>query len=249
MRRGILLFTVFFGMTVCADEYRTFTAADGKTVNAQIVAVRNGQVELKRENGRLVKVSPTVFIEEDQQYIKEWSDLQGFMSDFMLRVNCTEETLETWKTEDWKDVEYENGDVDRELMKETRHRRVAYKITLENKGDEPLENLRMEYVIYYEQSEESWEKPVTKQEALSGKTDIEPIPVRKKSEITSESVAVFQDYIDQKNWTSGRVRTGGEGKVHGIRVRLFMKLDEEKEAMREFAFPDSLSKEEFPWKG
>ncbi|HEY5621180.1 MAG TPA: hypothetical protein VIR77_01125, partial [Pontiella sp.] len=93
-----------------------------------------------------------------------------------------------------------------------------------------------------------FETPVVKQETLSGKTDIEPIPVRKKAETATESVVVFMDYIDQKNWVSGKIRTGGEGKVHGIRVRLFMKLDDDKEAMREFAFPDSLSEELFPWK-
>jgi hypothetical protein len=234
---------------VCADEYRTFTAPDGKTVNAQIIAVRNGQVELKRENGRLVKVSPTVFIEEDQQYIREWSDLQGFMSDAMLRTDCAEKILETWKDEVWKDVPYENGVTENELMKEIKYKRIAYNITLENRGSEPLENVRMEYVIYYEQSQEGWETPVVKQMTFSGKSSIDPVPVRKKTEITTESVVVYQDYIDQKNWVSGRIRTGGEGQVHGIRIRLFMTTDEGKEFMREMAFPDSLSEVDFPWKG
>ncbi|NNJ71296.1 MAG: hypothetical protein HKP10_08440, partial [Kiritimatiellales bacterium] len=55
-------------------ELREFKTPDGKSVMAEIVGynAKLGKVELKRENGKRVKVKPSVFVEEDQQYITDW---------------------------------------------------------------------------------------------------------------------------------------------------------------------------------
>ena len=53
---------------------REFTLPDGRSLEAEIVQYdeRLGQVELKRADGKLVKIKPSVFVEEDQAYVDEW---------------------------------------------------------------------------------------------------------------------------------------------------------------------------------
>jgi ribosomal protein S28E/S33 len=65
---------------------------------------------------------------------------------------------------------------------------------------------------------------------------------------STKPVEVYHDNIAQKNWVSGRIRTGGEGEVHGLRARIYMKMPSGKEVMREVTYPQKLSEEKFPWK-
>lgn len=235
---------------VCARaEFHEFKTPDGKSVKAEITDFKQGMVELQRENGKRVKVKASIFIEADQQYIEEWSALQNFLSDRLLKIECRENNVENWKKEEWDDVRYEDGSTERELLKVTKHERIAYDVTLQNRGLDALEGMRIEYVIYYEQSEESWEKPTAEQKTVFKKADIPALPGRASHLVTTDSIVIYVDSINQQNWVSGKVRTGGKGQINGIRGRLYIKTDSGKEVMREFCSPSALSEQQFPWKG
>jgi len=107
----------------------------------------------------------------------------------------------------------------------------------------------MEYVIYYEQSQQGWDNPKPEQKIFSGTMDLPSLPGKKKTKVTTEPIVIHADSINQKDWVSGRVRTGGEGNIHGIRGRLYLKTASGREIMREFCYPASLSTKKFTWKG
>ena len=76
-------------------------------------------MELKREGGKRVKVRPSIFVAEDQAYIKEWDAVKAFTSGRLLKISCDDNQLDKWKEEEWKDVRYTSGNVEKELMKTT----------------------------------------------------------------------------------------------------------------------------------
>ena len=227
----------------------TFDLPDGRSLEATILSVddRSGIVELERMDGKIAKVKTTVFIEEDQLYIKNWISDRLFISPVNLQIETDNILLEQWKEEEYADLMYTDGNVERELMKETRFKKELFEITLKNRSNIPLEDLYIEYIIFYEQSKESYDKPVINQLIKKDKLEIKYIS--EKSDVVKETddITTFKDNIMSKNWTDGRSRTGGKGDVHGFRARLCKKMLDGTVAYREFSNPKSLSTARYPW--
>jgi len=112
-----------------------------------------------------------------------------------------------------------------------------------------LDNMRAVYIIYYEQSKMSRnKKPEVEQKHHKDELLIPALDVRQNASVTTQSVEIHNDNVNSISWSDGSVYIGGEGEVHGLRVRLYMKMPSGKEVMREFSYPESLHEERFPWK-
>jgi hypothetical protein len=232
-------------------EMHAFSLPDGRSLEAEIVDynAKLNQVELKRTDGKRVKVKASIFVDEDQAYIKEWDAAKAFTSDRLLKISCTDETIEEWKKEEYKDLRDTEGNVENYLMKETMFERVVYTVVFQNTNPSVLDNIRMDYRIYYEQSKESRDKPVAEQKVLAGKATIPPLPGKsQKVAVSSDPVVIYKDNINSIDWSDGSARVGGEGKVHGMRARLYLKTPSGQEIMREFCSPSSLSAAKYLWK-
>ena len=248
-RVGILIgLVVLFGGVINSMGY-TFTLPDGRSLEAEIVQYdeRLGQVELKRTEGKLVKIKPSVFVKSDQDYILDWAASRAFMSPAKLKVEADDRTVKSWKEEEYEDVRYSNGDVERELMKETRFEEQVYEIELFNKSDIAIEDVYIEYVVFYEQSKETYSKPVMEQKTKRGKIEINRLAGKTSVVKSTDEVKTHKDNIMSKNWVSGRSRTGGKGRVNGMRARLCKKLPEGEVVFRSFSSPTSLSESRYPW--
>jgi len=103
----------------------TFTTPDGRSLNATIKDYndRTGKIQLKREDGKELWTLPTVFSEPDQEYIQQWISADQFMSPMKFKIT---------------------GDSSKNKISKKRTQ-VGYEITLENKTDFPLTNLKIEY--------------------------------------------------------------------------------------------------------
>jgi hypothetical protein len=245
-----LLYTLFiFLMGVSSVLGHSFSLPDGRSIEATILSFddRSGLVELERLDGKIVQVKPTVFVEEDQRYIQTWSADRLFLSSLYLQVGVDDVVLDQWKEEEYADLRDTAGNVDRELMKETRFEKMAFEVALKNRSAVPFEDLYVEYVIFYEQSQESYEKPVLEQLMKRDKMEIERVAEKSTLVKQTDDVTVHKDNIMSKNWTSGRSRTGGKGEVHGLRARLCKKMLDGTVSYREFTSPSSLSETKYPW--
>ncbi|RKX46579.1 MAG: hypothetical protein DRP64_03005 [Verrucomicrobia bacterium] len=122
----LLLCCLFVASTGLGEGVlRTFTTLDGKSLNAVIKDYNgsNGKIQFEREDGKEVWTSPSVFSEPDQEYIQQWITANQFMSPakFKIKADSTKNKISEEKTE------------------------IAYEITLENKTDFPVEDLKIEY--------------------------------------------------------------------------------------------------------
>lgn len=252
-----LVFFVLLVTTACSvhadTQYRDFTSADGKTIRGRIRTYNESKkvVTIERDNRRTATVPITVFSESDQAYILEWDASKGFSSKNLLKISCNDKVVEKRKEKELEDIHYTEGDVVKDFEKTvTTFERIAYEIQLQNTNKSELKGIRMEYRIYYEQSEMVWEKkPELKQKHFSGEMAIPALPGQSKTMVVTESVEIHEDSVNPVPQLGGDQRRGGKGEVHGIRARLYMKMPSGKEVMREFHHPDSLSEEKFPWMG
>ena len=235
-----------------ATQYRDFTSADGKTIRGAIKAydASTKTVTIERDNKRTSKVPITIFSEADQAYILEWDASKGFSSKNLLKISCDDRQIEKRKEEATEDIHYTEGEVLKDfLMTVTTFERIAYEIQFQNMNKSELKDIRMEYRIYYEQSEISYgEKPEAEQEVLAEEVAIPALPGKSKTVVTTKPIEIHEDSINPRPIAGGDPRIGGEGEIHGIRARLYMKMPSGQEIMREFHHPDSLSEKKFPWK-
>ena len=131
----------------------TFTSTDGQSVEAEIVGYDGvkGTVDLKRMNGKRFKVKPSVFVEDDQKYIQDWSVLEGVRDERRFNVDFKKVCVEKWSETLKDDVSYDGGDSEKSTIGSSNYKRYVYELTIGNRNTFPLEDLDVEYRIFYVQ--------------------------------------------------------------------------------------------------
>ncbi len=234
-------------------EMHAFSLPDGRALEAEIMDYNTklGLVELKRADGKRVKVKPSVFVEEDQAYIREWAKSLAFRSPNIFKITCSDETVKKWKEEETQDIRYTDGTVEKDFtINVKKFEQIAYKIAFNNTGATVLQGMTLEYCIFYEQSKltRRGEKPEMQQKTLKGKIDVTVIQGKSKSEVLTKPAEIYEDnLIDIPQGGDGDQRRPGIGDVHGIRGRLYLKAGDGSTVMREFSKPTSLSEKDFRW--
>ena len=193
--------------------------------------------------------SISIFSEADQNYILEWEVMKNFTSDRELKISCSKKRVSQEKKKVWKETTSSTGATKKTLMKEVSHESIVYEVEFYSRNESALKDLRMEYLIYYEQSQQAFGRPEAEQKILNGEIPIPLIECRKKTSVATNPVEILSDNINaQKKNKDGDMLIGGAGEVHGFRARLYMKDSSGKEIMRSFSYPTKLSEKKFPWK-
>lgn len=253
-----LIFKYLVGFSVLwaggvSAEMRAFELPDGRTLEAEVIDynMRLGKVTLKRADGKRVTVKPNIFIEKDQDYIREWSELLAFRSESVLKISCDDETVKDWKEEETKDIRYTDGIVEKDfVINVKKFKEIAFNVKMNNMDLSAIDGIKMEYCIYYEQSKIANDtKPEAVQKIYEGRMDVPAIGSKKKISLQTKSVKIYDDnLINIPQGGDGDVRRPGEGKVHGIRARFFVKSSSGELVMREVSSPTSLSEKKYRWK-
>lgn len=228
-----------------ASSLHEFTLKDGRTLKAEIVSFNATlkKVELKREDGKRIPVNPSVFTEEDQNYIMAWASLDGIRNERLFKVTCEKDLVEKWKKEEMANVQYDGGNVGKELVSVSRFQRYIYNLTLENKNTFSLENLKLEYRVFYGQEEDAGSSKVAEQEkVVSGSVNVKQIAPRKKIELKTEPV-VLRDtqYSTSVSYgTAETTKTRESGDLKGIWVRITATGPDGQTVVRDIFEPSSL---------
>ncbi|MEE9369682.1 MAG: hypothetical protein V3V05_12600 [Pontiella sp.] len=115
---------------VSKDDFRVFTAADGRVIEARILEYNPSRkkIQIDRANGKKVWVEPHIFSETDREYIRDWIQASGFLVPSKVRI-----TIDRHKKSKGK-----QGDD------------VHFSITIKNRTDMSLENLIFDYRVFIE---------------------------------------------------------------------------------------------------
>ncbi len=205
-----LLFLVLSVLRADA-EMREFNLPDGRSLQAEIMSYNDklDKVELKLANGKRKKVSPSLFVEKDQKYIKEWAVLDGFCNKAFFKVSCKKNLEKKWKKED-----------DAFQVKYTQYN---YILTLENRNAYPLKNIKVEYRIFYEQekNDRRTKKVVVDKNVKAGVEKVSRILPRGKKELSTESVVLEKfEFNTGDFYVPGGDPETTTGEIKGIWVRM-----------------------------
>jgi hypothetical protein len=234
------------------DAYRDFTDTKGRSIRGRVISydAAKGVVQIEAESGKKAPIPLEGLIEKDQEYVWAWENAQGFADEKLFRISCAEKQIEETKEEIRQDLTWASGDTDKDfLMNVITRKRIAYDFKLGNFNATPLSGIRMEYKIYYEQSEMTRDrsKPIAEQKNLNETVALDAIPAKESITFQTKPVEIHEDDINEIDSRTGDPRQAGKGRVHGIRARFYMTLTTGDQIMREICEPSSLSLETCPW--
>ncbi|MEI6890529.1 MAG: hypothetical protein V5783_00005 [Pontiella sp.] len=231
-------------------EMHAFELPDGRILEAELVDYnsRQGLVTLKRTDGKRIPVKPSIFIEKDQIYIRDWCAARAFLSDSTLKIQADDDVVKSWKEEETMDVRYTDGSVEKEYIHNViKYEDVAYNISFKNMGEVAINGLVLEYCVYYEQSTMCWEeKPKVELKTSYGKKEIPELRVKQSAEVTTKTVMIYEDDINPIDMRDGDQRRPGKGEILGMHVRVTMKGGDAS-SIRTVSVPENFSLEEYPW--
>lgn len=258
---------VLVALSTQAQEYRTFTAADGRKLEARIIQYNGvtGKVQIERADKKKLTVGKEAFSEEDQAYILKWEATQAFLSPSKFKLDVKRVEVGTKKKTHDVDVGEEfaggrrggmSGVVTMATDKTTQYK---YNLILENKGGSPIKNVMVEYRIFYEQ-----EKAVPDEKANKGRDEEDPRPERymavneqkvksgngrmkplEPKEVRASATTAISILKRSANRPWGDL-IDLKGDVSGVWFKLTMRGVDGKTHVREIASPESVMKK-FPW--
>ena len=208
-------------------QYRDFTSADGKTIRGCIKAYNPAKkmVTIERDNRKTAKVSITVFSETDQAYIRDWGVLRNFVQGSTFKISARRKRCDN------------DGESDKTHYIEKDVTDTHYEILLENKSVSKLKGIELKYCIYYEQEEGK----ACNQGVYCGDLPIESINPASSKTLLTEVVSTYTAELSgNARYTSGKSNVQ-RGDVHGIWIRVHLKLPSGQKGTREFCYPDSLN--------
>lgn len=211
-------------------QYRDFTDTKGRTIRGCVVGYsgKTGVVHFERDNHRTSKVPITVFSEADQTYIREWEFRKYFLSKDKFKISAGRK-----KKKD-KDDSYSGGTWSRKVEN------MGYEVVLENRAEVPMENLVVEYCIYYEQDEIKHHKQVTSEGVCCGSFPVESLRSKAKKRLLTQTVKIYKEELGGEYYYDADINNVQAGKVRGIWVRVKMKLPSGDTLTRDYCLPDSL---------
>lgn len=225
-------------------EVRTLTDQQGRTIKADVIAVENDTVKIKREDGRTFDLPLSQLGEADQKSLREWAKTQ----ESVIPAGSIEAIFGRAKFKSTKlpieEVKRSNTDGTEDVVG-TIHRTNedwGYTVTLVNRIAKPLKKVRIDYRLF-----------VKPDKTPGGNAKAAPLTRQAGTEMISEiaprSQAMFKTTTMRtlKTELRGDVRwgkTGGTGAVadslYGIWVRIYVG----DQLVNETCTPDSISTKE-----
>lgn len=245
--KTILTLCFVLGFYIPANGH-VFTLQDGRSIDTEIVEYNTslGTVKLKRKDGHCISVKPTVFVDADQEYIKDWTAISALKNPNLLKIE-SDDSIEKWNKSEEQDVSYEDGSIEKETVSETKFKKYTYTLKINNKSTSNLKDLQFKYRIFYEQDERNAVTKTTIEKVLSGV--IKPFSLRSKQikSFETKPLTIWNKEYSGNITYNDRSLGKEKGAVRGIWIRLYAKgMDGEDVLVQEIFDPSSIEKK-YKW--
>lgn len=241
---GILSLLIAFVLAIgvqAAGEYRTFTTPDGRSLEAKVLqySERTGKVQLERADGKKIWTLPTVFIEENQVYVRKWIKVDQFMSSMKFKIDGD--------SDKGKKITQPTAGPIRGKEEKTP---VVYTLVLENRTDFSLKDLRIEYQAFIKVN--GYEGRKDEKRVDTGSLTIPKIPAggqvtkRLKSITLIATYKTVSEYSSYTQSYSSYDKRTTQDQLKGFWVRVYGPSIDGQPSIREWCYPSD-TMEKFAW--
>ena len=193
---------------VSADQYRTFTSADGRTMEAELSDFSSdGTISLRLKNGRsFTGIKPEIFSEEDRQYIAEWK------LDTIVERGYLETKIR--RTRD-KVGEDDVGAIEEKIYE------AGYSIEFDNGSSVTLEDLRVEYAILSWEAQIAGKRSDGEYTGLVGDVKITRLPAFEEVKVETRKITLRETDLASGYYWVGGGNSDSKDRLKGCWIRVW----------------------------
>lgn len=206
------------------QEFRVFQNVEGQTVRAKIVKVQEPAktLTLRTEDNKTRTLSIATLCEADQAYVLEWQSISDFFNPSLFRIEVDSKSDRESITDLF--LRYEEP--------------VIYSFSFHNRSTSDMHELMVEYDFMYEIRNLNQPEPHVDQKSKGGKLEIKSLPCGVRRVCKTEPIMFATEDL-YEYYKGGKKPTV---KFLGIRLRIYLPLEDDKKAMREFYSPTNGTK-------
>lgn len=137
MKRKLIsiAFSMLTTATLVLAQSRAYTNNNGTVIQAELISHAKGKVKLKRADGKEFEVSPSLFSDEDEAFIRKWMADNPADIQYSFRVAADKKKADGQKQDHgWKRIKNELW---------------HYDVTIVNNTQEPISNFTVKYRLLY----------------------------------------------------------------------------------------------------
>lgn len=229
-----------FAASLAQAEMRTLTDTQGRTIEADVIAVNDTQAKIRRADGQVFDLPLDRLAEADRKALTAWAKQQeskprplapGTLEVQMSRGKFSSETVETDVTLT-SGATVKNGRV-------TTEEKWGYSFLLNNRGSAPLTELRAEYILYATVDNVHKEGKKEGLREARHQSKIEDVPAFGRVDFRTETVSVFKMKYKGNIVSAATGDRKSRETLHGIWIRIYLG----DELLHEAASPESLKRE------
>ncbi len=258
MKRYIVVLTLsLLCLSAIAEEdYHEFVDQQSRSIVLKIITcdMSGGTVLVERRDHRRLTVKINTFSPDDQLYIKQWYMEHEMLSEKNLRINFNKKTVKKWneKIMTPEQTTARGVIIPPEQIGVKRFETIAYELVFQNRGDVPISKMRVEYIIFYEQLSTGIKDVDPIQKQLKGAFEVLDLHAREKISATTEAAQIFEEdrrrgvHVGSTSIDDYKPHEA-QGRIHGIRAKVYVTLANGDEISRDYCAPSKLSLEKYPW--
>ncbi len=132
---SLTAFSMITASTLVDAQSRAYTNDNGTVIQAELVSHAKGKVKLKRADGKEFEVSPSLFSDEDEAFIRKWMADNPADIKYSFRVTADKKKVDGQKQDHgWKKIKNEQW---------------HYDVAIINNTQEPISNFTVKYRLLY----------------------------------------------------------------------------------------------------
>lgn len=240
-----------------ANEFRTFTTQDGRTLKAAVTRydTASGTLQIQREDGKKISVSVDTFSDDDKTYAAQWLAAQVFASTSQLKLDITREELKSSKTDleiDLTDTDSPRGGSGIRNIGTDKNTQYRFILNMNNSSAVPLENLSMEYRLYYSQEKAELDKDaseklpedrpdiykaVNEEKVKKSSGELKPLEAKGEKQVATKPVTLLKRTVNNRDYED---KINLKSDLHGIWIKVTMRGPDGERIVREIAYPPSI---------
>lgn len=222
MKKNVILFALFVLVFAAqaVDSFHVFTSTDGRLFKAMVLSLDavEGRVDVLQDDNSVVCMNIDAFSEADQAYLAQWEMCSNFMSPTKFAVIPSRSIIQ--------DRRVGSGSTDQV----TRYR---YELDMINHSTGPMENLIVEYLVFYTHEATGAGKD---EKVVQGQIPVGRIGAGGWKSLSMDSLAIMERCGDEQLKASLADSVGNQSHMW---IRLSMDAPDGQQVERIFSLPHS----------
>ncbi|MBW8781830.1 MAG: hypothetical protein JF599_08080 [Verrucomicrobia bacterium] len=234
LRRFCLFLTLLAACVLPAGaEMHTLTDQQGRTLQADIVAVDGSQVTVRRDDGQTFTLSLGTLSEADQKWLKEWAAKQDSrIPQGGIELQISRGKFDSKKKDDGGGI----------ILSEEQW---GYSVILLNHTSKQLTGLRVEYILFVKpDSEPGKDSTASALKQRTGSNKIDTLAPHTNFTFRTDTISIYKQQL-KPGWVWGK--TGNNAPVRDTLYGVWLRAYVGDQLVDETCNPETLSKTE-KWK-